>query len=61
MPIADTARCLIVELARTLPPERSPSPIDTNLDTALITAPGARDPTMLAKLDAVCRRVLSKG
>ena len=58
---ADTARCLIVELARTLPPERSPSPIDTNLDTALITAPGARDPAMLAKLDAVCRRVLSKG
>ena len=57
---ADTARRLIVELARTLPPERSPSPIDTNLDTALITAPGARDPAMLAKLDAVCRRVLAK-
>lgn len=57
---ADTARRLIVELARALPPERSPSPIDTNLDTALITAPDARDPAMLAKLDALCRRVLAK-
>ena len=55
---ADTARRLVVELARLLPRERAPSPIDTNLDTALITAPQARDPAMLAKLDAVCRRVL---
>jgi 5'-methylthioadenosine phosphorylase len=29
------------------------------LDTALITAPAARDPAMLAKLDAICGRVLS--
>jgi hypothetical protein len=29
------------------------------LDSAIVTAPGARDPAMLAKLDAVCRRVLS--
>ena len=57
---AVTARRLIVELARTLPPERTPSPIDTNLDTALITAPDARDPAMLAKLDAICRRVLQR-
>ena len=55
---ADTARRLIVELARRLPPTREPSPIDTNLDTALITAPDARDPAMLAKLDAVCGRIL---
>ncbi len=54
---AGTARRLVVELARALPQERSPSPIDTNLDTALITAPGARDPAMLARLDAVCRRI----
>ena len=54
---ADTARRLVVELARRLPAEREPSPIDTNLDTALITAAEARDPTMLAKLDAVCGRV----
>ena len=55
---ADTARSLIVELARRLPKERAPSPIDTNLDNAIITAPEARDPAMLAKLDAICRRVL---
>ena len=50
---------LVEALARALPAERTPSPIDTNLDTALITAPDARDPAMLAKLDAVCRRVLN--
>jgi 5'-methylthioadenosine phosphorylase len=55
---ADTARRLIVELAKTLPPERTPSPIDTNLDEAIITTPDARDPIMLAKLDTICRRVL---
>jgi 5'-methylthioadenosine phosphorylase len=55
---ADAARRLVVELARMLPEERPPSPIDTNLDTALITAPDARDPAALAKLDAICGRVL---
>ncbi len=55
---AATARRLVVELARALPKERSPSPIDTVLDTALITAPSARDPALLARLDAVCRRIL---
>ena len=57
---AETARRLVVELARALPKERPPSPIDTDLDTAMITAPGARDPAMMAKLDAVCRRYLSR-
>ena len=55
---AMAARRTIVELAGRLPAERTPSPIDTNLDTALITALDARDPALLAKLDAVCRRVL---
>ena len=55
---AGTARRLVVELARALPKARTPSPIDTNLDTAIITAPGARDPAMLAKLDAVCGRLI---
>jgi len=55
---AALARRLIVELARRLPAEREPSPIDTNLDSAIITAPDARDPAMVAKLDAICRRVL---
>ncbi|WP_114954405.1 S-methyl-5'-thioadenosine phosphorylase [Sphingosinicella terrae] len=57
---AGTARRLVVELARSLPAERPPSPIDTNLDTAIITAPEARDPAMVAKLDAVGRRALRK-
>lgn len=58
---AGTARRLIVELARRLPPERPPSPIDTNLDQAVITSPTARDPAMLARLDAVCGRYLRVG
>ena len=39
---------------------RTPSPqgIETCLDYALITSPDARDPNMLAKLDAVAGRVL---
>jgi 5'-methylthioadenosine phosphorylase len=54
---AETARRLVIELARSLPPERPPSPIDTALDTAIITASSARDPAMLAKLDAIGKRV----
>ena len=56
---ADTARRTVVELAKALPAEREPSPIDTNLAMALITAVEARDPARLARLDAVCKRVLS--
>ncbi|HTU09772.1 MAG TPA: S-methyl-5'-thioadenosine phosphorylase [Allosphingosinicella sp.] len=52
---AGTARRLVAELARALPKERPPSPIDTNLDSAVITAPDARDLAMASKLDAVCR------
>jgi len=57
---AGIARRLVEELAKKLPAGRAPSPIDTALDSALITAPEARDPAMLAKLDAVCRRVFLK-
>jgi 5'-methylthioadenosine phosphorylase len=53
---AGTARKLIVELATRLPKTRAPSPIDTNLDAAIVTAPAARDPAMLARLDAILRR-----
>jgi len=49
---------MLVELAKALPGEREPSPIDTVLDMAIITPPEARDPLAMAKLDAVCRRVL---
>jgi 5'-methylthioadenosine phosphorylase len=55
---AATAGRMLVELAITLPEEREPSPIDTVLDVAIITPPQARDPKAMAKLDAVCRRVL---
>jgi 5'-methylthioadenosine phosphorylase len=55
---AGTARRLIVELARALPPERQPSPIDRALDQAVMTAPEARDPAMAARLDAICGRIL---
>ena len=54
---AGTARAMVEHFARALPAERAPSPIDTALDTAIITAPEARDPAMLARLDAVCRRL----
>jgi len=55
---AGTARRLIVELARSLPETRAPSPIDTALDGAILTAPEARDPALIAKLDAICGRAL---
>ncbi|MBA2919011.1 S-methyl-5'-thioadenosine phosphorylase [Sphingomonas sp. MAH-20] len=55
---AGLARQTVVELARLLPPNRDPSPIDTCLDVALVTAPEARDPALVAKLDAVAGRVL---
>ena len=54
---AETARRLVLELARALPSTRAHSPIDIGLDTALITAPSARDPAVMAKLDAICGRV----
>ena len=54
---AEVGRGLVVRLAELLPPKRAPSAIDTALDSAIITAPEARDPALLAKLDAVCARV----
>ncbi len=61
---ANTARAkqAIKVLAETLvQTERAPSPqsIETCLDFAMITAPEARDPAMLEKLDAIAGRVLS--
>jgi 5'-methylthioadenosine phosphorylase len=55
---ADKARELVRRLAHSLPDEREASPIDTCLDFALATAPEARDPAMVARLDAVAGRVL---
>jgi len=57
---ADKAKRLVARLARDFPREHEPSPIgsDRALDTALITAPDARDPALLATLDAVAGRIL---
>jgi 5'-methylthioadenosine phosphorylase len=56
----DKAHRLIERLARDFPREHPPCPIgsDRALDVALITPPEARDPALLAKLDAVAGRVL---
>src|SRR5882724_10550355 len=57
---AEKAKTLVARLARDFPRQHEPCPIlsDRALDTALITAPEARDPVLLAKLDAVAGRVL---
>jgi 5'-methylthioadenosine phosphorylase len=56
----DKAHDLIERLARDFPREHPPCPIgsDRALDVAIITAPEARDPALLRKLDAVAGRVL---
>ncbi len=56
---AAKARAMVMHLLRSLPAERPASPIDTCLDAALITAPGVRDPAVMAKLDAVAGRALT--
>ncbi len=55
---AALARRVIERLARSLPAGRSPSPIDCALDGAIMTAPAARDPALVARLQAVAGRVL---
>jgi 5'-methylthioadenosine phosphorylase len=55
---AGKARDLVRHLAASLPAKRAASPIDTCLDGAIITAPGARDPKQRERLDAVAGRVL---
>jgi 5'-methylthioadenosine phosphorylase len=57
---AARANALIRRAAPLLGPERKASPlgIETTLDTAIITPPEARDPELLAKLDAVAGRIL---
>ncbi|MCH2458145.1 S-methyl-5'-thioadenosine phosphorylase [Henriciella marina] len=55
------AKKALTELAKLLsgvPRTASPQAIETCLDYALITAPDARDPNLLAKLDAVAGRAL---
>jgi 5'-methylthioadenosine phosphorylase len=58
---AAKAKALVAHLVETLAQTpRAPSPIDACLDHALITAPDARDPALVAKLDAVAGRVLKR-
>ena len=57
---ADLARVALGELARLLPAGREASPIDTVLDSALITAPSHRDRTLAGKLDAIAGRALRR-
>jgi 5'-methylthioadenosine phosphorylase len=57
---AEKARRLVARLSRDFPREHEPCPIgsDRALDNAIITAPEARDPVLMAKLDAVAGRLL---
>lgn len=56
----DKVTGLLLRLAREFPAEHEPCPIgsDSALNDAIMTAPEARDPELLAKLDAVAGRVL---
>jgi 5'-methylthioadenosine phosphorylase len=56
---AALARAMVTNFIADLPERREPSPIDTALDDAVITAPDAHDPAVLAKLDAVARRLFA--
>lgn len=58
---AAKAARLVAQLAADMPRQHEPCPIgsDKALEVALITAPEARDPALLAKLDAVAGRVLA--
>lgn len=56
---AALARAMIVRLCASLPAERPASPIDTVLDTAIMTAPAQRDPALLARNSAILSRWLA--
>jgi 5'-methylthioadenosine phosphorylase len=58
---ADKARTLVKHLPKLLTVERDVCPhgCDRALEFAILTAPDARDPAVVAKLDAVAGRVLS--
>ena len=58
---ADKAQALLRAAIPALGAPRGPCPAgcDRALDTAIVTAPGARDPALMRKLDAVAGRVLA--
>ena len=57
---AGKAAALVARLIRDFPAEHEPCPVgsDRALDTALITAPEARDPALVERLKAIAGRVL---
>src|SRR6516225_9110209 len=57
---ADKAKRLVARLAKDFPRQHESCPIgsDRSLDNAIITAPEARDPALMARLDAVAGRLL---
>ncbi len=55
----ELARDAVVQFIKSLPAKRKPSPIDTALDDAVITAPEEHDPELIAKLDAVAGRLFA--
>jgi len=55
---AERAKALIAAMAGLLQGPRAPSPIDRALDNALITAPHARAPALMEKLQVVAGRAL---
>jgi 5'-methylthioadenosine phosphorylase len=57
---ADKARAMVTEISASCDPHRAPCPqgCDHALDHAILTAPDARDPLIMAKLDAIAGRVL---
>ncbi len=59
---ANVAR-VVARLARDFPRRREPCPAGSHraLDGAIMTAPGHRDPVLLAKLDAILARVGANG
>jgi 5'-methylthioadenosine phosphorylase len=59
---SEKAGRLVARLAQDFPREHEPCPIgsDKALEFAIITPPAARDPELMAKLDAIAGRVLNK-
>jgi 5'-methylthioadenosine phosphorylase len=53
------ARLMIEHFVKALPAWREPCMIDTALDGAIITAPAARDPAVIKKLQAISPRAFS--
>jgi 5'-methylthioadenosine phosphorylase len=60
---AGQAARVIARVLADFPKEHEPCPIgsDRALDNAIMTAPEARDPAVLARLDAILARVNARG